>query len=194
MSAASPRSGRGPDAPTWRTLRFGRGPRWSLPQVALALAGAASAGAFLLSLQAAAGGLDPIWWSLVLVPLVTLTYAGSGVPLAFWGLLLVGWFLHTPAGSFSPWSVPAALALVAGHAAAALSATTPPAGGFPGPVLRTWARRTVLAALAAPAVALLAGALRGGGLEAGPAAYVIGLGGLALGVFLLRTESPVQAE
>ncbi|GAA6527192.1 hypothetical protein [Intrasporangium sp. DVR] len=178
----------------WRTIRFGRGPRWSLPQLGLALVAATSAGLFLGCLSAAAGGFDPVWWSLVIVPLVTLGYSGSGVPLAYWGLMLIGWFVLTPDGSLTPWSVPAALALVVGHSAAALSATTPPAGGFSTRVVRTWVGRVVLAALAAPAVALLAGAVRGGGPGAGPAAYVIGLGGLAIGIFLLRTEPPAHAE
>ena len=150
---------RGRDAPAsrvWRTISFGRGRQWSLPQLGLAVVGVASAAIFLQSLWQASGGFDPIWWSLVLVPLVTISYAGSGVPLAYWGLMLVGWFILTPAGSFSAWSVPAALALLVGHSAAALSATTPPAGGFSTRTLRRWLRWVLFAALAAPAVALLA--------------------------------------
>lgn len=196
MTTARPRGGaeEGAAPTTWRTVRFGKGRPWSLPQLGLALAGVASAVVFLLSLQAASGGFDPLWWALAIVPLVTLGFAGSAAPLAFWGLMLTGWFLLTPSGSFSAWSVSAAIALVVGHAAAALSATTPPAGGFPVRVVRTWVGRVVLAALTAPAVAVLAGALRSGGLEASPAAYVIGLGGLAVGVFLLRTEPPAQPD
>ena len=178
----------------WRTVSFGRGRRWSLPQLGLALLGVASAAVFLQALWHASGGFDPIWWSLVLVPLVTIAYAGSGVPLAYWGLMLVGWFLLTPSGSFSAWSVPAALSLLVGHATAALSATTPPAGDFSTRTLRRWLRWVLVAALAAPAVALLADSLRGGGLEAGPAAYVIGLGGLSIGIFLLRSEPPIQGN
>lgn len=179
---------------TWRTISFGRGPQWSLPQLGLALLGVASAGVFLQSLWQASGGFDPIWWSLVLVPLVTITYTGSGVPLAYWGLMLVGWFVLTPSGSFSAWSVPAALALLIGHSAAALSATTPPAGEFSTRTLRRWLRWVLIAALVAPAVALLADTLQGGGLEASPAAYVIGLGGLSIGIFLLRSEPPIQGN
>ena len=178
----------------WRRISFGRGTQWSFPQLGLAVLGVASAAVFLQSLWQASGGFDPIWWSLVLVPLVTITYAGSGVPLAYWGLMLVGWFLLTPSGSFSAWSVPAALALLVGHSAAALSATTPPAGEFSTRTLRRWLRWILVAALAAPAVALLADTLRGGGLEAGPAAYVVGLGGLSIGIFLLRSEPPVQGS
>lgn len=177
---------------TWRTISFGRNVEWSLPQLGLALIGVAGAAVFLQCLWLASGGFDPIWWALVIGPLVTLAYAGTGVPLAFWGLMLVGWFVLTPSGSFSPWSIPGALALLVGHSAAALSATTPPAGGFSTRKIRAWLRPVLLAALAAPAVALLAGALRGGGLEAGPAAYLLGLGGLTIGVFLLRSEPPVQ--
>ena len=183
-----------PTSRTWRTISFGRGRPWSLPQLGLALLGVASAAVFLQSLWQASGGFDPIWWSLVLVPLVTIGYTASGVPLAYWGLMLVGWFVLTPSGSFSVWSVPAALALLIGHSAAALAATTPPAGGFSTRMLRRWLRWVLVAALAAPAVALLTEALSGGGLEAGPAAYVIGLGGLAVGIFLLRSEPPVQGS
>ncbi|WP_353510984.1 hypothetical protein [Intrasporangium sp.] len=179
---------------TWRTVSFGRGRQWSLPQLGLALLGTASAAVFLQSLWQASGGFDPVWWSLVLVPLVTLSYTGSGVPLAYWGLMLVGWFVLTPSGSFSLWSVPAALALLVGHSAAALAATTPPTGDFSTRTLRRWLRLVLVAALAAPAVALLANTLRGGGLEAGPAAYVIGLGGLSIGIFLLRSEPPAQGS
>ena len=196
MTTARPRGGvqDGADRTTWRTVRFGKGRPWSLPQLGLALTGVASAVAFLLCLQAASGGFDPVWWALAIVPLATLGFAGSAAPLAFWGLMLAGWFLLTPSGSLSAWSVPAAVALAVGHAAAALSATTPPAGGLPVRVVRTWVGRVVLAALTAPAVAALAGALRSGELEASPAAYVIGLGGLAVGVFLLRTEPPAQPD
>ena len=179
---------------TWRTVSFGRGRQWSLPQLGLAMLGMASAAVFLQSLWQASAGFDPVWWSLVLVPLVTVSYTGSGVPLAYWGLMLVGWFVLTPSGSFSPWSVPAALALLVGHSAAALSATTPPTGDFSTRTLRRWLRWVLVAALAAPAVALLANTLRGGGLEAGPAAYVIGLGGLSIGIFLLRSEPPAQGS
>ena len=179
---------------TWRTISFGRGIPWSLPQLGLAVTGVVAAAVYLQSLWLASGGFDPIWWVLVVVPLAALAYAGSGVPLAFWGLMLVGWFVLTPSGSFSPWSVPGAVALLIGHAAAALSATTPPAGGFSTRTTRAWLRAVLLAALAAPAVALLTGALRGGGLDVGPAAYVIGLGGLAIGVFVLRSEPPLQSD
>jgi len=192
--AGQPSGGAGPSSRTWRTVSFGRGRQWSLPQLGLAVLGVASAAIFLQSLWQASGGFDPIWWSLVLVPLVTIAYAGSGVPLAYWGLMLVGWFVLTPSGSFSAWSVPAALALLVGHAAAALSATTPPAGEFSTRTLRRWLRWVVVAALAAPAVAFLADTLEGGGLEAGPAAYVIGLGGLSIGIFLLRSEQPIQGN
>jgi hypothetical protein len=178
---------------TWRTVSFGRGREWSLPQLGLGLVGMLSAAAFLQSLWMAAGGFDPLWWLLAAVPVVTVAYAGSGVSLAFWGLMLFGWFVLTPSGSLSLWSVPAALALLVGHTAAALSATTPPAGGFSGRVVRRWVGPVLLAGLSAPLVAVLAGALQGDGLEASPAAYVIGLGGLALGVFLLRSEPPLQA-
>ena len=179
---------------TRRTVSFGRGRRWSLPQLGLAVLGVACAAVFLQSLWQASGGFDPIWWSLVLVPLVTITYAGSGAPLAFWGLMLVGWFVLTPSGSFSAWSVPAALALLFGHSTAALSATTPPTGEFPARTLRRWLRWVLVAAVAAPAVALLADTLAGDGLEPGPAAYVIGLGGLAIGIFLMRSEPPIQGS
>lgn len=179
---------RQPAGHTWRTVSFGRGRQWSMPQLGLALLGCISAAVFLLSLSQASHGFDASAWALVLVPLATAAHAGSAAPLSFWGLMLASWFLLTPSGSFSPWSVPAGLALLVGHAAAALSATAPPAGGFSSRVLRRWLRPVACAALAAPLVGILANALSGAGLGASPAAYVIGLGGLAIGVLLLRTE------
>jgi len=178
------------DVQTWRTVSFGRGGQWSVPQLGLALLGCVSAAVFLHSLTQASDGFDSLLWALVVVPLVTAAYAGSAAPLAFWGLMLASWFLVTPGGSFSLWSIPAGLALLVGHASAALAATTPPTGGFSARVLRRWLRPVALAALAAPLLGILANAFSGDGLEASSAAYVIGLGGLALGVLLLRTEPP----
>ncbi|GAA5032448.1 hypothetical protein GCM10023258_31420 [Terrabacter aeriphilus] len=202
-AAPDPREPRGPsDAgapvdptlptthPVRRTLRFGAGPEWSLSQLGAAAAGMGGVALYLAGLSVAAGGFDAIWWALVLVPLLTLSWAGSAAPLALWALLLLGWFVLTPAGSFSWWSLPAALGAVGAHAAAALAASSPPAGSFTRRTVRRWVRHAAVAAAAAVPVALLAGALSARPLGLVPAAYVLGLGGVAVGLWLLRTSPP----
>ncbi|WP_330472849.1 hypothetical protein [Terrabacter sp. C0L_2] len=174
-----------------RTVHFGAGPEWSLSQVGATLAATGGVAVFLASLFLSTGGFDAIWWALVLLPLVTMTWAGSAAPLAYWGLLLFGWFILTPAGSFSWWSLPAAAGCVVGHAATALSASAPPAGSFAAPTARRWLRHTAIAFAAAVPVAVLAGLLAGRSLGLVPAAYVIGLGGVAVGLWMVRTSPPV---
>jgi len=147
---------------------------------------------YLASLWLAAGGFDPVWWGLVLVPLLTIAWAGSAAPLVYWGLLLFGWFILTPAGSFSWWSLPAAAGCIVGHAAAALSASSPPAGSVSAHTARRWGRHTAVAFAAAVPVAVLAGLLAGQSLGPVPAAYVIGLGGVAAGLWLVRTSPPIE--
>lgn len=192
--APAPREPSDPAVPTAhpvrRTLRFGAGPEWSLSQLGAAAAGMGGVTLFLAALSAAAGGFDAVWWALVLVPLLTLSWAGSAAPLALWALLLLGWFVLTPAGSFSWWSLPAALGAVSAHAAAALAASSPPAGSFTQRTVRRWVRHAAVAAAAAVPVALLAGALSARPLGLVPAAYVVGLGGVAVGLWLLRTSPP----
>ena len=179
---------------TWRTISFGRGPQWSLPQLGLAVLGVASAGVFLESPVAGLGRLRPH----LVVPRPRPSRDHHVHRVRRTARLLgpdAGRLVRAHAvRELSAWSVPAALALLVGHAAAALSATTPPAGEFSTRTLRRWLRWVLIAALAAPAVALLADTLQGGGLEASPAAYVIGLGGLSIGIFLLRSEPPIQGN
>lgn len=178
----------------WHAIRFGGGSSWSLPQLALAAAATLGVLLFLYGLWHAAGGFDPIWWVLGLVPMATISYAGSVAPLAYWALLLAAWFYLTPAGSFTGWSVPAGLGLLLAHAATALAATAPPGAGFGRATVRRWTRTTAAAALAAPAVALLTTLVSGRALAPSSAAYLIGLGGLTLGVFLMRTTPPDQPD
>lgn len=178
-------------AESWRTVRFGHGPEWSIDQVSLAVAACAGIALYLLALLQATGGFVGIWWFLALVPLAFIGHAGSALPLAVWAALLVVWYQLTPAGSFTWWSLPAAVGVAVAHTATALSASAPPATAFPQPTRRRWAQLAVAAALAAAPVAGLAGALAGRALEGGPAAYVLGLLGVGLGALWLRS-APVE--
>lgn len=175
-----------------RTVHFGAGPEWSLSQIGAAAAAMGGVAVYLASLSLAAGGFDAVWWALVLLPLLTMTWAGSAAPLAYWALLLFGWFVLTPSGSFSWWSLPAAAGCAVGHAAAALSASAPPAGSFTTRTARRWVRHTAIASAAAVPVAVLAGLLAGRSLGLVPAAYVIGLGGVAVGLWFVRTSPPTD--
>jgi hypothetical protein len=180
--------------PVRRTVHFGAGREWSLSQLGATGAAVAGVVVFLASLFLAVGGFDGLWWSLATLPVLTMAWAGSAAPVAYWTLLLYGWFTLTPAGSFSWWSLPAAAGLVVGHAAAALSASSPPAGSFTARTARRWVRHTALAFAAAVPVAVLAGLLAGRSLEVVQAAYVVGLGGVALGLWLVRTNPPAPRE
>jgi len=177
-----------------RAVHFGAGPEWSLSQVGATVAAMGGVAVYLASLSLAVGGFDAVWWALVLLPLLTMAWAGSAAPLVYWALLLYGWFNLAPAGSFSWWSLPAAAGCVVGHAATALSASLPPAGSFTARTARRWARHTGLAFAGAVPVAALAGLLAGRPLGLVPAAYVIGLGGVAVGLSVVRTSPPVERE
>jgi len=196
---AAPRNDGGVPVPTVqppvrRTVQFGSGPEWSLSQLGATAAAMGGVLVYLGSLSQAVGGFDVVWWGLVLLPLLTLAWAGSAAPLFYWGLLLYGWFTLTAAGTFSWWSLPAAAGCVVGHAATALSASSPPAGSFTAETARRWVRYTAAAFLAAVPVAILAGLLAGRSLPLAQAAYVIGLVGVAIGIWLVRTSPPVTAE
>lgn len=178
-----------------RTVRFGVGPQWSLPQLALAGAGVAGVATFLGAMQLAAGALDGAYWLMLLpAPLVSLSWAGSGLPLAYWGALLVAWVWATPAGSFSWWSLLGAAGLAVSHSALAHGSSAPPTAGVPPESLRRWARELVLALSAALLVGATAAAIASRSQGASPAAYLIGLGGLAVGLWLLRTNPPRQPD
>lgn len=180
--------------PVRRTVHFGAGPEWSLSQLGATGAAVGGVVVYLASLSLAAGGFDSLWWALAALPLLTMAWAGSAAPLLYWALLLYGWFTLTPAGSFSWWSLPAAAGLAVGHAATALSASSPPAGSFTARTARRWLRHTAIASAAAVPVALLAGLLAGRSLGLVQAAYVVGLGGLAVGLWLVRTNPPAPRE
>lgn len=181
-------------ATSYRTLRLGVGPEWSSGQLALGAVSTGGAALFLVALYFAAGGFDLIWWLLVLVPVLTLSMAGSGMSLGFWALMLYGWFLLTDSGSFTWWSLPAAAGLLVSHAATALSASMPPAGQLASAAVHRWGRLIGIAFSAAAVVCCAAAALHGRSLALGPAAYVIGLVGLAAGVWLVRTNPPSQSH
>jgi hypothetical protein len=57
---------------------------------------------------------------------------------------------------------------------------------------RSWTRHTAAAFAAAVPVAVLAGLLDGRSLGLVPTAYVIGLGGVAVGLWFVRTSPPVN--
>ncbi len=177
-----------------RLVRFGTGSAWSVHQLALTVMISAGAFLYLVSLDQASGGFDPVFWVLGLVPAFFLHLNASGAPLAYWALMLFGWFHLTPAGSFSWWSVPAALGLLLGHAGATLSASAPPGATFPPRVLRRWGLNAAWAMAAAVVLALAAGLLRGrvDGLAA--AAQALGLVGLVLGIAFLRSTEPEPPE
>jgi hypothetical protein len=180
--------------PVRRTLSFGSGPEWSLSQLGVTAAAMGGVLVYLVSLWLAAGGFDPVWWALVLLPLLTMMWAGSAAPLVYWGLLLYGWFTLTEPGSFSWWSLPAAAGCAVGHAATALSASSPPAGSFTARTGRRWLRHTAVALLAAVPVALLAGLLAGRSNPLSAAAYVVGLLGVSIAIWLMRTSPPLEHE
>lgn len=180
--------------PVRRTVHFGAGPEWSLSQLGATAAAMAGVLVYLGSLSRAAGGFDPVWWSLVLLPLLTMLWAGSAAPLLYWGLLLYGWFTLTAAGSFSWWSLPAAAGCAVGHAATALSASSPPGGSFTARTGRRWLRHTAIAFLSAVPVALLAGLLTGRSGAVSAAAYVVGLLGVSVAVWLMRTNPPAERD
>lgn len=184
----------GPPAPvltrTRRTLRFGVGPQWSPHQLALAALSTVGAAIYLAALHVVAPGLSALLWLLLLVPATTMSFAGSGLPLAFWGLLLFVWFVQVPTGSFTWWSLPAAAGLLLAHVSTALSATAPPSGSFTAAHFRRRARPAGVALLVTAVVAAVASWLAGHGIPASPAAYVIGLAGIVVGLWLVRTNPP----
>lgn len=179
-------------AASYRTLRLGAGPEWSTGQLALGAASTAGALLFLAALYGASGGFDLVWWLLAIVPVLTFSMAGSGMALGYWALMLYGWFLLTDSGSFTWWSLPAAAGLLVSHAATSLSASMPPAGQLARAAVRRWGRSIAIAFGAATVVCCAAAALHGRSLGVGPTAYVIGLVGLAAGVWLVRTNPPSE--
>jgi len=149
---------------------------------------------YLGALHRAVGGFDGVWWLLVLVPIVAMPWAGSAAPLALWGVLLVGWFVLTPAGTFSWWALVAAAGVIVGHAAPALSAASPPAGSFSRVTVQEWMRHVLVAFSAAGAVAVTVAALSSRDLQLGAVGLVVGLLGLAAGLWWVRTSPPATPE
>jgi hypothetical protein len=175
----------------WRTIRLGSGPEWSVAQFALAALSSLGVAIFVMCLHQAASGSMGTWWFEALLPLVLIGYAGSALPLALWALLIWSWFVNVPTDSFTLWSVPAAAGIALAHAATALLAACPPGATFPRATLASWSRGLLVAIGAAGVVAGLATAARNASLEAGSAAYVVGLLGVGLGVLWLR-GAPVE--
>jgi hypothetical protein len=192
-TAPEPRPAPSRDKPH-RTLRFGVGPEWSSAQLALGATSSTGAALYLVALHQAAGGFDPVFWALAAVPMLTLSLAGSGASLAYWALMLYGWFVLTDEASFSWWALPAAVGLLVSHTATALSASVPPAGMVATGSLHRWGRGVAVAVGAAAVVAVAAAALVGRPLDAGSAAYVIGLLGLSAGIWLVRNNPPSERE
>jgi hypothetical protein len=177
-----------------RLLAFGTGAAWSAHQLALAAVASGGAVVYLVALDQASGGFDPVFWLLPVVPALLLRFNGSGAPLAFWALMLFGWFHLTPAGSFSWWAVLGAVGVTLGHASAALSAAGPPGMQIPTPILRRWLRLGLVAVGAAAGVGLGAGLLHGRVGAVGAVAQVVALLGLAGGLWLLRSNPPEPSD
>lgn len=190
-AAATPGDGSGHRR---RWVRFGTGESWSAHQLALAATTSVGAVIYLVSLDRAAGGFDPVFWALGLVPIVLLRLNGSGAPLAYWALMLFGWFHLTSAGSFSWWAVPAAAGVLLGHAGAALSATAPPVADFPARIVRRWLLHGLWAFVAAVVVGLVAGLLRGQVDGLAGVAQALALAALAVAIGLLRSRQPDPPE
>ena len=106
----------------------------------------------------------------------------------------MGWFVLTPEGTFSWWALVAAAGVIAGHASPALSAASPPAGSFSRATVAQWARHGLVAFSAAGAVAVTVAALLGRELQLGAAGLVVGLLGLAAGLWWVRTSPPATPE
>ncbi|MDN5797630.1 MAG: hypothetical protein L0H79_18045 [Intrasporangium sp.] len=178
-----------------RLVRFGTtGTDWSLHHLLLAAVATLGVALYLLALQGATGGKDAGWWLLTAVPLLTWSLSNSAAALALWSVLVVVWVNLTPAGSFTWWSLLAALGVTLSHAATALADSRPPWAYVGRATARGWLRPVVVAVAAATVVAVLAALLlgRAGGLSG--AAYVIGLAGLAAGVWALRTNPPQEPD
>lgn len=173
-----------------RFVRFGAGSDWSLHHVLLAAVATLGVALYLVALARATGGMDTGWWLLVAVPLLTWSLSNSAAALILWALLLVVWINLTPAGGFSWWSLLAAAGVTLSHAATALADSAPPWALVGPATARRWLQWMTVALCAAAVVAVLAALLlgRAGGLSS--AAYVIGLVGLAAGVWALRTNPP----
>lgn len=160
--------------------------------VLLAVAAATGVVLYLLALSAAAGGIDSVWWLLVAVPLLTWSLSNSAAALVLWFVLVLVWLNLTPAGSFSWWALLAAAGITISHAATALADSAPPWALVGRQTAFNWLRRVVTAVIASAVVAALTAVLlgRAGGLS--PAAYVIGLVGVAGGVWALRSNPPEE--
>ena len=177
-----------------RFVRFGAGSDWSVHH--LLLAGLATFGValYLVALAGASGGMDAGWWLLLAVPLMTWSLSNSAAALALWTVLLVVWINLTPAGSFSWWSLLAAGGVTLSHAATALADSAPPWALVGRVTAREWLRWVAVGLAAATVAAGLAALLLGRTAGLSPAAYVIGLLGLTVGLWALRTNPPESAE
>lgn len=173
-----------------RFLRFGSGPEWSMHQVFLAIAATAGVVLYLVALGGATGGFDSVWWLLAAVPLLTWPLSNSAAALVLWFVLILAWVNLTPSGSFSWWSLPAAAGVTLSHASTALAAAAPPSAPLGRATARDWFGQVAVALAAAAVVAVLAALLLGRAGRLSPAAYVIGLVGVAVGVWALRSTPP----
>lgn len=171
-------------------LRFPTGQTWSGDHLVLGALSSLGALVYLVSLHRASGGFDTLFWLLVPVPVLSIRMNDSAFPLAYWGVMVFGWFHLTPAGAFSAWSVLGAAGLVLGHTCTTISAGAPPSAVLPPGTARHWLGRSVPAWGAAVAVAAGAGLLTGRVDDLGPVAQLVGLTGLVLGVWFLRSNPP----
>lgn len=125
-----------PPARRVRLVRLGLSEEYGSAQLLLSAVVVLGPVVFLAAMILAGGGFT--WWFLVLTPLMGLGAARPESPghLVLWVLLLVVWVTAVP-GPFTWWSVPAALAIAASHAALILLGGRPASGDL---ASDTWSR------------------------------------------------------
>ena len=162
MTAGSPSADRERSVPSsqpdlavrpTRLFRLGVSQEYAPQPAAVAAVLAVSPGA-VLACAVAAGAPLP-WWLLLLTPLglFLVPHPGTGAVLGVQVSLVVGWSLLVP-GPVTWWAVPAAAALLYGHAAAALLSGVPPTVAWAPTTRRRWWRRTALVLAVTLVVAL----------------------------------------
>ena len=145
---------------------------------------------FTLAFALAGGGNPAAWTLLCVLGGLVVVQPHTLMPGLFLGFALASWW----AGVEGPWHwalLPAALGLLLVHVGAALAASVPAQAPVPESVLRRWARRTVVVALATVGVWGAAGLLgtvatRTGGAVPGIVGLALAAGVLVLYVRQLR--------
>jgi hypothetical protein len=142
-----------------RLVRLGLSEEYEPRPIAVAAVAVLAPLAFAGCLMLGGGGAS--WWWVVFAPAgaATVAYAETPAALVMWAMLLALWVAQVP-GPFTWWSVPAAVAVAAGHTALTLLAGRPPAGGLSEATARRSVRRLGIVSGAALGVAVLTQAVR----------------------------------